>query len=355
MCMRQTYAPASAIAPASSGSPRRAVMSLTSIAPAASACRATSAFVVSIETGAPDSCSSTGNTRRSSSSTETASAPGRVGLAADVDERRTLGEEPPGRRRRDVRVEVVAAVREAVGRDVDDAHHRGARPTLCERRTSHKTMERRRLGGPRGMSPRRRALIGVAALLLLLIAVAVASTGSVPAGAGGARRPADRIVDVLITLYLLLMVVGLGMWVYIFLVRKDAVADALATRARRRPWVSTAHPRDRLLAARRVHSLALHRRGPPPAHRRPPPPGARRVAHLRRARCLGDATSPSSRGAPSCSSSHSCSSRSWRSTSRTARAAGCWIRCRRRFCPPSPTSSTRPSTTCGPSRIPAVR
>ena len=89
------------------------------------------------------------------------------------------------------------------------------------------------------MSSRRRALIGVAALLLLLIAVAVASTGSVPAGAGGARRPADRIVDVLITLYLLLMVVGLGMWVYIFLVRKDAVADALATRARRRPWVST--------------------------------------------------------------------------------------------------------------------
>ncbi len=89
------------------------------------------------------------------------------------------------------------------------------------------------------MSSRRRALIGVAALLLLLIAVAIASTGSVPAGAGGARRPADRIVDVLITLYLLLMVVGLGMWVYIFLVRKDAVANALATRARRRPWVST--------------------------------------------------------------------------------------------------------------------
>ena len=89
------------------------------------------------------------------------------------------------------------------------------------------------------MSPRRRALIGLAALLLLLIAVGVASTGSVPAGAGGARRPADRIVDVLITLYLLLMVVGLGIWVYIFLVRKDAVANALATRARRRPWVST--------------------------------------------------------------------------------------------------------------------
>jgi hypothetical protein len=90
------------------------------------------------------------------------------------------------------------------------------------------------------MSSRRRALIGLAALLLLLIAVGIASTGSVPTGAGGARRPADRIVDVLITLYLLLMVVGVGLWVYIFLVRKDAVADALATRARRRPWVSAA-------------------------------------------------------------------------------------------------------------------
>jgi len=94
------------------------------------------------------------------------------------------------------------------------------------------------LRGTRGMSPRRRALIGVAALLLLLIAVGIASTGSVPAGAGGARRPADRIVDVLITLYLLLMVVGFGLWIYIFFVRKDAVSMALAVRARRRPWVS---------------------------------------------------------------------------------------------------------------------
>ena len=99
-------------------------------------------------------------------------------------------------------------------------------------------MEGRRLGGKRGMSSRQRALIGLAALLLLLIAVGIASTGSVPTGAGGARRPADRIVDVLITLYLLLMVVGIGLWVYIFMVRKDAVANALATRARRRPWVS---------------------------------------------------------------------------------------------------------------------
>jgi hypothetical protein len=89
------------------------------------------------------------------------------------------------------------------------------------------------------LSSGQRALVGLAALLLLLIAVGIASTGSVPAGTGGARRPADRIVDVLITLYLLLMVVGVGLWVYIFMVRKDAVAEALATRAKRRPWVST--------------------------------------------------------------------------------------------------------------------
>ena len=88
------------------------------------------------------------------------------------------------------------------------------------------------------MSSRQRALVGLAALLLLLIAVGIASTGSVPTGAGGARRPADRIVDVLITLYLLLMVVGIGLWIYIFTVRKDAVANELATRARRSPWVS---------------------------------------------------------------------------------------------------------------------
>ena len=239
MCIRQTYAPASAITRREAGIASQGGDVVDEQRARTSACRATSALAVSIESGTPESCSSTGSTRRSSSSVETASAPGPRRLPADVDQRRPLGTEPPGRRHGRRRVEVVATVREAVGRHVDDAHHRRAWPTLCERGTSHKTMEGRRLRGTRGMSSRRRALIGLAALLLLLIAVGVASTGSVPTGAGGARRPADRIVDVLITLYLLLMVVGVGLWVYIFMVRKDAVANALATRARRRPWVST--------------------------------------------------------------------------------------------------------------------
>ena len=85
---------------------------------------------------------------------------------------------------------------------------------------------------------RRRPLLGLAALVLLLVAVAIASTGSVPAGSGGARRPAEGFVDALISVYLLLMVVGVGLWVYILLIRKDAVAMAISTRARRRPWVS---------------------------------------------------------------------------------------------------------------------
>jgi hypothetical protein len=85
---------------------------------------------------------------------------------------------------------------------------------------------------------RRRALLGLAALVLLLAAVAIASTGSVPAGADGTRRPADRFVDVLISLYLLLMVVGLAMWVYLLTIRRDALAEAIAKRKQRSPWLS---------------------------------------------------------------------------------------------------------------------
>ena len=63
---------------ASAGSARSAVTSLTMTAPSSTARRATSAFDVSTETGTPRSCSSAGTTRRSSSSSETPSEPGRV-------------------------------------------------------------------------------------------------------------------------------------------------------------------------------------------------------------------------------------------------------------------------------------
>ena len=87
---------------------------------------------------------------------------------------------------------------------------------------------------------RKRALLGLAALVILLLAVAVASTGSVPAGSSGPRRLSTQFADALISLFLLLMVAGVGLWAYILLIRKDAVAEALANRDRRRPWVSFA-------------------------------------------------------------------------------------------------------------------
>jgi len=87
---------------------------------------------------------------------------------------------------------------------------------------------------------RRRALLGLGALVLLLVAVAIASTGSVPVGTGGPRRPAETFVDGLISLYLVAMAVGVGLWAYILLVRKDAVALAVASRTRRRPWTTAA-------------------------------------------------------------------------------------------------------------------
>jgi len=85
---------------------------------------------------------------------------------------------------------------------------------------------------------RRRALLGLGALVLLLAAVAIASTGSVPAGTGGGRRPAGRFVDVLVSLYLLLMIFGAAVWVYVLAISRDGVADAIARRKRRSQWRS---------------------------------------------------------------------------------------------------------------------
>ncbi len=81
MCMRQIGQPRSATRPAIAGSPRRAVTSLTSVAPASRAARATAALVVSIDSSAGVAAarrSMTGTTRASSSSTDTGSEPGRV-------------------------------------------------------------------------------------------------------------------------------------------------------------------------------------------------------------------------------------------------------------------------------------
>ena len=81
MCIRHTGQPDSATTSTIASSKRRALTSLMIVAPAASARRATSAFIVSTEMGTPTlpaSASITGSTRRSSSSAGTVSEPGRV-------------------------------------------------------------------------------------------------------------------------------------------------------------------------------------------------------------------------------------------------------------------------------------
>ena len=98
-------------------------------APSRAASRATAALDVSMEIGASKSASasSAGTTRRSSSSSETGTWPGRVELAADVDDRRALGEHRFGAGDRSGRVEMAPAVGERVRRHVEDAHELGRR------------------------------------------------------------------------------------------------------------------------------------------------------------------------------------------------------------------------------------
>src|ERR1700760_2538292 len=108
MCMRMMPTPRSATSAAISGSPRRAVTSLTIRAPTSTAAAATAAFEVSTEIVWP-----------------VAASPAITGSAP----RPSLPPRPRARRRqlfpmrdRRVRVEVEAAVGERVGRHVNDPH-----------------------------------------------------------------------------------------------------------------------------------------------------------------------------------------------------------------------------------------
>ena len=67
----------------------------------------------------------------------------------------------------------------------------------------------------------RRALLTTLGVLVALAIVAVASRGSTDAGtAGTATRPSETVLDVLFTLYLLLLVVGALFFVYLLVLQK---------------------------------------------------------------------------------------------------------------------------------------
>lgn len=76
-------------------------------------------------------------------------------------------------------------------------------------------------------------LLGVVAALAI---VAVAARGETPIGEAGTRRPADGLLDVLLSFFLLLMGFGVVLFCYLILLRKDMLAhqQALGKRKQRR-------------------------------------------------------------------------------------------------------------------------
>ena len=58
--------------------------------------------------------------------------------------------------------------------------------------------------------------------------------------AGAPGDPLTSSSTSLISLFMVLMVAGIGIWVYLLLIRKEAVVQAIATRSRRSPWVTLA-------------------------------------------------------------------------------------------------------------------
>jgi hypothetical protein len=74
----------------------------------------------------------------------------------------------------------------------------------------------------------------VLAVLAFVAVVAIASTGSTPGGSGEARRrPADLLLDTLVSLTLVLFLLSAAILVYAFIHRKELAASALPGRHRR--------------------------------------------------------------------------------------------------------------------------
>lgn len=79
----------------------------------------------------------------------------------------------------------------------------------------------------------RRALLVLAGLLALVAIVALASGGDTPLGEGGSRSPSETLRDTLITLLALLMIAGVGLWIVILVIGRDALAQQRQQRGSR--------------------------------------------------------------------------------------------------------------------------
>lgn len=82
-----------------------------------------------------------------------------------------------------------------------------------------------------------RAFLTGIGLVLAIAVVGIASRGSTSSGAGGARRPADALVDIFFTLYVLAVVAGGVLFLYMLLLRRAGLAQGGAS-SRRRTWQS---------------------------------------------------------------------------------------------------------------------
>ncbi len=81
----------------------------------------------------------------------------------------------------------------------------------------------------------RATALTLAGVLAGLAVVAIAAQGETPLGRGGGRRPGDLVLDTLLSLFLLLMAAGVALFLYLLLLRKDALVKSGDPRARRSP------------------------------------------------------------------------------------------------------------------------
>ena len=84
----------------------------------------------------------------------------------------------------------------------------------------------------------RNALLTALGVLVALVVVAIASRGSIPAGEGGARAPTQALVDILFTLYLLMIASSALLLLYLLVLRRKIEAAGGSAGRRRRPLES---------------------------------------------------------------------------------------------------------------------
>lgn len=86
----------------------------------------------------------------------------------------------------------------------------------------------------------RGALLTTVGILLAIAVVAVAARGSTPAGSGGARRPSDTLLDVLLSLYVVALVAGGILFLYLVALERAATGADAPGRRDWRTWLGVA-------------------------------------------------------------------------------------------------------------------